>query len=65
MRPRERRDGGQKDLFRARRDQIVNMNHPLAKLAATIDCGLLEKRCTPIVRTIPPADEADGRHRDP
>ena len=41
-RPKERRDGSQKDLFR-RLDQIVDMNHPLAKLAATIDWGFLEK----------------------
>ena len=33
MRPKERRDSGQKDLFRARLDQIIDMNHPLAKLA--------------------------------
>ena len=30
MRPRERRDGGQSDLFKARLDQIVDLNHPLA-----------------------------------
>lgn len=44
MRPKERRDSGQKDLFRARLDQIVDMGHPLAKLAATIDWGFLEQR---------------------
>ena len=33
MRPKERRDSGQKDLFCARLDQIVDMGHPLAKLA--------------------------------
>jgi hypothetical protein len=33
MRPRERRDSGQNDLFKARLDQIVDLNHPLAKLA--------------------------------
>src|SRR5215471_7027528 len=43
MRPKERRDGGQKDLFRARLDQIIDMNHPLAKLAAAIDWGFLER----------------------
>jgi len=43
MRPKGRRDGGQKDLFRARLDQIVDMNHPLAKLAAAIDWGFLER----------------------
>lgn len=39
MRPKERRDSGQNDLFRARLDQIVDMAHPLAKLAAAIDWG--------------------------
>jgi hypothetical protein len=37
MRLKERRDNGQNDLFRARLDHIVDMGHPLAKLAATID----------------------------
>ena len=32
MRPKERRDSGQSDFFRARLDQIVDMGHPLAKL---------------------------------
>jgi hypothetical protein len=33
MRPKERRESGQNDLFRARLDQIVDMGHPVAKLA--------------------------------
>jgi len=44
MRPKERCDSGQNDLFRARLDQIVDMAHPLAKLAAAIDWGFLEQR---------------------
>ena len=44
MRPIERRDSGQKDLFRARLDQIVDMGHPLAKLARSVDWGFLEER---------------------
>ena len=44
MRPKERRDSGQNDLFRARLDQIVDMGDPLAKLAATIDWRFLEER---------------------
>ena len=44
MRPKERRDSGQNDLFRARLDQIVDMSHPLARLAATIDWRFLEER---------------------
>ena len=37
MRPKERRETGQSDLFRARLDQILNRDHPLAKLAGAID----------------------------
>jgi transposase, IS5 family len=44
MRPRERRDSGQNDLFKARLDQIVDLNHPLAKLARTVDWRFLEDR---------------------
>jgi IS5 family transposase len=45
MRPRERRETGQSDLFRARLDQIVDLSHPLVKLARAIDWGFLEERC--------------------
>ena len=44
MRPRECRDSGQEDLFRARLDQIVDRSHPLAKLAAAVDWAFLETR---------------------
>jgi transposase, IS5 family len=44
MRPKERRDSGQKDLFRARLDQIVDMNHPLARLARSVDWEFLATR---------------------
>ena len=44
MRPRERRDSGQNDLFRARLDQIVDTDHSLAKLGRAIDWGFLEGR---------------------
>ena len=44
MRPRERRDSGQNDLFRARLDQIVDLDHPLAKLDRAIDWRFLEGR---------------------
>jgi len=44
MRPKERRDSGQSDFFKARLDQIVDMGHPLARLAATIDWRFLEER---------------------
>jgi transposase, IS5 family len=44
MRPTERRDNGQKDLLRSRLDQILNMGHPLVKLAGAIDWRFLEER---------------------
>jgi transposase, IS5 family len=44
MRRKERRDSGQNDLFKARLDQIVDMDHPLVKLAGTIDWRFLEER---------------------
>ena len=44
MRPKERRDTGQADLFRARLDQIVDPTHALVKLAAAIDWRFLEER---------------------
>ncbi len=43
MKPREKRETGQSDLFKARLDQIIDMSHPLVKLAATIDWGFLEQ----------------------
>lgn len=45
MRPKERRDSGQRDLFRARLDQIIDMNHALARLSRVIDWRFLEERC--------------------
>lgn len=42
MRPKERRESGQNDLFKARLDQILDMKHGLAKLAGTIDWRFLE-----------------------
>ena len=44
MRPRERRDTGEQDLFRARLDQIIDMDHAMAKLARVIDWGFLEEK---------------------
>jgi IS5 family transposase len=42
MRPRERRETGEQDLFRARLDQIIDMKHSLVKLAHAIDWRFLE-----------------------
>ena len=37
MRPKQTRQGGSNDLFRARLDQIINMDHELVRLADKID----------------------------
>jgi transposase, IS5 family len=44
MRPKERRDAGQTDLLRSRLDAIIDMGHPLVKLARTIDWNFLEQQ---------------------
>jgi IS5 family transposase len=44
MRPRERRETGEQDLFRSRLDQIIDTKHPLATLGRTVDWGFLEQR---------------------
>jgi IS5 family transposase len=44
MRPRERRESGEQDLFRSRLDQVINMDHALLKLARTIDWRFLEEK---------------------
>jgi IS5 family transposase len=44
MQPPERRDSGQHDLLRSRLDQIIDLAHPLAKLARSLDWGFLEQR---------------------
>jgi transposase, IS5 family len=44
MRPRERRDSGEQDLFRSRLDQIIAMSHPLVRLAKVINWPFLEEQ---------------------
>src|SRR6266480_2312411 len=44
MRPPERRETGEQDLFRSRLDQIIDLKHPLVTLARTVDWGFLEGR---------------------
>jgi IS5 family transposase len=44
MRPRERRESGEQDLFRARLDQIIDLNHEMAKLARAIDWRFIEEK---------------------
>jgi Transposase domain (DUF772) len=43
MRPRERRETSEQDLFRSRLDQIIDMKHALVQLARAIDWGFLEQ----------------------
>lgn len=47
MRPKKQKDYGQQDLFRSRLDQIVNMNHPLARLAGLVDWKRLDEEFSP------------------
>src|SRR6201987_3043448 len=44
MRPKDRRETGQSDLLRSRLDAIIDMSHPLVKLARTIDWSFLEQK---------------------
>jgi IS5 family transposase len=44
MRPRERRETSEQDLFRSRLDQIIDLNHALVKLSRAIDWRFLEGR---------------------
>ena len=53
MRPRERRETSEQELFRSRLDQIIDMKHALVKLGQAIDWRFLEERfgrCTPTSR---------------
>ncbi len=47
MKPKEPVETGQRDLFRARLDQILDMKHPKAVLARVIDWELLADKCGP------------------
>ena len=44
MRPKERRESGEQDLFRGRLDQIIDLEHALVKLAQVIDWRFLEEK---------------------
>ena len=44
MRPKERREAGEQDLFRARLDQIIDLDHALVRLARVIDWRFLEEK---------------------
>lgn len=45
MRPRQQPQTGQTDLFRARLDQIINLDHELVRLGRLIDWRFIEGRC--------------------
>lgn len=44
MRPKERHETGEHDLFRSRLDQIIDLEHALVKLARAIDWRFLEEK---------------------
>jgi IS5 family transposase len=44
MKPQERRETGQSDLFKARLDQTIDMNHPRVRLSRQIDWLHLEDK---------------------
>jgi hypothetical protein len=39
MRPRERRESGEQDLFRARLDQVIDMEQPPGRSVAKLTMG--------------------------
>src|SRR6266403_2327754 len=43
MRPSERRETGEQDLFRSRLDQIIDLKHPPVALGRTVDWRFLER----------------------
>jgi transposase, IS5 family len=53
MRPRDRRESGEQDLFRSRLDQVINMDHALVKLARTIDWRFLEQKLDAVYKDGP------------
>ena len=44
MKPGERGETGEQDLFRSWLDQIIDLAHALVKLGQAIDWGFLEQR---------------------
>lgn len=48
MRPKKHETMGSSDLFRARLDQIINMNHELVQLAGKIDWKWLDQEIAPL-----------------
>jgi IS5 family transposase len=48
MRPKQRKTTGEADLFRARLDQIIDMQHELVQLAGRIDWAWLDDEVAPL-----------------
>ena len=48
MRPKKSETIGSSDLFRARLDQIINLRHELAQLAARIDWDFIDGEIAPL-----------------
>src|SRR5262247_4947870 len=48
MRPKQRATTGESDLFRARLDQIINLNHELVQLAGKIDWAWIDGEIAPL-----------------
>lgn len=42
MRPPERRETGEQDLFRSWLDRIIDLKHPLVALGRAVDWGFLD-----------------------
>jgi len=53
MLPKDRDETGQHDIFRSRLDQIIDLTHPLAKLARIIDWGFLETAFGEVYADVP------------
>ena len=48
MRPKKHMTTGSNDLFRARLDQIINLEHELAQLAGQIDWDFIDGEIAPL-----------------
>src|SRR4030081_3009769 len=48
MRPKKPEMTRSGDLFRARLDQIINLNRELAQLAGKIDCDIIDGKIAPL-----------------
>lgn len=50
MKPCERRETGEMDVFRSRLDQMIDLNHELVRSAKTISWEAIEARCGEVYR---------------